>query len=145
MFVLLILSRLPPFYSQITEEIYKSILSEELTFPDHADISNELKHLLRGLLTKHPLQRLGQNSGTKEILSHPWCRKININDIVFKKIEPPMKIDVIGFNFDEEEFSKGESEFKAKLMTSYYVQQNEFAPMFPDFYYESPSVKAATA
>ena len=99
-----------------------------------------MKHLLHGLLTKHPLQRLGSVAGMKEILSHPWCRKISINDIVEKRIDPPIKIDVIGFNFDEEEFAKGESEFKAKLMTSYYVQSNEFTPMFPEFYYESPSV-----
>lgn len=92
------------------------------------------------MLTKHPLQRLGQNLGTKEILSHPWCRKINLNDIVYKRLEPPIKIDVIGFNFDEEEFAKGESEFKAKLMTSYNVSSSDFTPIFRDFYYESPSV-----
>ncbi|EAR98079.1 Serine/Threonine kinase domain protein (macronuclear) [Tetrahymena thermophila SB210] len=133
---------LPPFYSQITEEIYKSILSEDLTFPDHVNLSSELKNLLRGLLTKHPLQRLGQNMGTKEILSHPWCRKINLADIIYKRIEPPVKIDVMGFNFDEEEFSKGENEFKQKLMVSYYAN-NDFDPIFENFYYESPAVQQA--
>lgn len=37
---------LPPFYSQNTDEIYNSILSEELTFPDHVTYSPELKILL---------------------------------------------------------------------------------------------------
>lgn len=77
--------------------------------------------------------------GTKEILSHPWCRKISLADIIYKRIDPPVKIDVMGFNFDEEEFSKGENEFKAKLMVSYY-SINDFDPIFDNFYYESPSV-----
>lgn len=80
--------------------------------------------------------------GTKEILSHPWCRRINLEDIIQKKLPTPLKIDVIGFNFDEEEFSKGETEFKAKLMANFYNE--DFHNMFQGFYYESPSViKAA--
>jgi hypothetical protein len=49
---------------------------------------------------------------------------------------------VIGFNFDEEEFSKGETEFKAKLMTHFYNE--DFVSMFSGFYYESPSVIKAS-
>ena len=46
---------LPPYYSHNTDEIYESILSEELTFPNYVNISHDLKNLLMGLLTKHPL------------------------------------------------------------------------------------------
>ena len=51
---------LPPFYSHNTDEIYESILSEELTFPSHANgLSADIKNLIRGLLSKHPMNRLG--------------------------------------------------------------------------------------
>lgn len=59
---------LPPYYSNNTDEIYESILSEELTFPDHVQLSGELKSLLKQLLTKHPMQRMGWQGGVREIL-----------------------------------------------------------------------------
>ena len=45
-------------------------------------------------------------------------QKLNVNDILNKKIPPPIKPDLLGFNFDEEEFSKGEKEFRKKLLMS---------------------------
>ena len=50
---------LPPFYSQDTDEIYKRILSEELTFPGNITLTLECRDLLDGLLAKHPKSRLG--------------------------------------------------------------------------------------
>lgn len=44
---------LPPFYSQKTEDIYKSAVNEEITFPYNIPLSYELKNLLKGLLCKH--------------------------------------------------------------------------------------------
>ncbi len=109
---------LPPYYSHNTDEIYESILSEELTFPDHVKLSNDLRGLLKGLLVKHPLNRMGVSGGIKELFAHPWMRKLKVNDILEKKIEPPIKPDILGFNFDEEEFNKGEKEFRKKLLSS---------------------------
>lgn len=54
------------------------------------------------------MNRMGIQGGIKEILSHPWFKKINIKDILEKKIPPPIKPDILSFNFDEEEFSKDE-------------------------------------
>ena len=54
---------LPPYYSHNTDEIYESILSEDLTFPSHVKLSSDLKNLLRCLLTKHPLNRIGTHGG----------------------------------------------------------------------------------
>jgi hypothetical protein len=44
--------------------------------------------------------------------------KINLNDILNKKLPTPIKPDILAFNFDEEEFSKGEKEFRKKLLMS---------------------------
>jgi serum/glucocorticoid-regulated kinase 2 len=68
---------LPPYYSRDTSEIYESILNEELSFPDKISVSNELKHLLRGLLCKSPSERLGVEGGIAAIMVHPWFKNIN--------------------------------------------------------------------
>ncbi len=109
---------LPPYYSHDTDAIYQSILSEEITFPNHVELSKDLKHLLRGLLTKHPLKRLGLKNGCKDIYNHPWLNKVNFTEILEKRIPPPIKPETLSFNFDEEEFSKGEKEFRKKLLSS---------------------------
>ena len=38
---------LPPFYDENTNEMYRKILQDELRFPD--DMSSDAKHLLRGV------------------------------------------------------------------------------------------------
>lgn len=67
-----LITGLPPYYSHNTQEIYECILQEELTFPNNLKISPELQHLLHGLLTKNPNNRLGSLGGIKEIFLHPW-------------------------------------------------------------------------
>ena len=37
-------------------------------------ISKEAKGLIKGLLVKNPLHRIGSLKGVKEIISHPWLR-----------------------------------------------------------------------
>jgi serine/threonine protein kinase len=56
---------LPPFYSRDPNEIYESVLSEELTFPEEVALTSECKSLLRGLLCKDAKQRLGSIHGVK--------------------------------------------------------------------------------
>jgi len=43
---------------------------------------------------------MGIQSGTKEIFLHPWLKKINIKDLLELKIPPPIKPDILAFNFD---------------------------------------------
>ena len=82
---------MPPFYSQDTDEIYKRILSEDLTFPASIPLTTECRDLLHGLLAKHPKSRLGSSNGIRDILAHPWFKPINIGDILEKRIEPMLK------------------------------------------------------
>jgi hypothetical protein len=42
--------------------------------------------LLEGLLVKDPKRRLGSLGGIREILGHPWVRKLKVNDIVNKTV-----------------------------------------------------------
>ncbi|KAI8074668.1 kinase-like domain-containing protein [Gongronella butleri] len=97
------LTGLPPFYDENTNEMYRKILQDELRFPD--DISENAKSLLRGLLTRDPEQRLGSN-GSSEIKSHPFFASIDWQLLMQKKVQPPFKPSVENAfdttNFDEE-------------------------------------------
>ncbi|KAI8342387.1 kinase-like domain-containing protein [Chlamydoabsidia padenii] len=95
---------LPPFYDENTNEMYRKILQDKLRFPD--DISDDAQSLLRGLLTRDPEERLG-NNGSADIKSHPFFAKhIDWDLLLQKKVQPPFKPSVENAydttNFDEE-------------------------------------------
>lgn len=73
----------------------------------------------------------------REILAHPWCRKINISDVENKKFEAPIKIDMFGFCFDEisdgEEIQREIFEEKENIFNS---NVDDIEEEFSDFYFE---------
>ena len=58
--------------------------------------------LIEGLLKKDPNQRLGCLGGIKEILAHPWMRKIKVSDVVDRKLATPIKVDILTYNISED-------------------------------------------
>ena len=48
--------------------------------------------LIRSLLQKNPRVRLGALCGIKEILAHPWFGVIRRDQVLDKKLIPPIKI-----------------------------------------------------
>mmetsp|Transcript_25928 Transcript_25928/g.19546 ORF Transcript_25928/g.19546 Transcript_25928/m.19546 type:complete len:104 (+) Transcript_25928:704-1015(+) len=46
--------------------------------------------LLKGLLEKKPKSRLGYN-GAKDVMNHPFFKKINWEDLEAKRVNPPYK------------------------------------------------------
>lgn len=48
---------LPPFFSENRDKMYKDIVYNACTFPDH--LSGDCRRLLKGLLEKNPARRLG--------------------------------------------------------------------------------------
>jgi len=87
------LSGLPPFYDENTNEMYRRILQDPLRFGD--EINSEARSLLTGLLTRDPTQRLGVN-GADDIKNHPFFSKhINFDKLRLKKIQPPFKPSVV--------------------------------------------------
>jgi len=58
--------------------------------------------LIQGLLVKDPRKRLGSMGGIREILGHPWVRKLKPADIINKTVESPIKFDILNFNINEE-------------------------------------------
>jgi len=94
---------LPPFYDENTNEMYRKILYEPLVFPE--DMGVEARSILTGLLTRDPSRRLGVN-GAQDIKNHPFfSRHIDWKKLAAKKIQPPFKPSVASAidtsNFDQ--------------------------------------------
>ncbi|ANB13773.1 serine/threonine protein kinase YPK1 [Sugiyamaella lignohabitans] len=97
------LTGLPPFYDQDTNEMYRKILQDPLRFPD--DMDREARSLLTGLLNRDPKKRLGVN-GAAEIKAHPFFAQIDWKRLMNKKYAAPFKPSVESAtdtsNFDQE-------------------------------------------
>jgi len=76
---------LPPFYSKDTNKMYENILNSELVYPSY--LSLESINLISTLLQKNPDKRY-QSIG--EIKRHSWLKGINWEDLLHKKLPPPI-------------------------------------------------------
>ncbi|RDB18028.1 Serine/threonine-protein kinase gad8 [Hypsizygus marmoreus] len=86
------LAGLPPFYDEVTDEMYRKILNEPLRFGP--EIEPEARSILTGLLTRDPSKRLGVH-GAEEIKKHPFFKNhIDFQKLLQKKIQPPFKPSV---------------------------------------------------
>ncbi|BFZ62901.1 Serine/threonine-protein kinase [Saitoella coloradoensis] len=100
------LSGLPPFYDENTNEMYRRILQDPLRFGD--EIGRDARDLLTKLLNRDPAHRLGTGpTGAQEIKSHPFfASHIDFRKLYQKKIQPPFKPSVESAvdtsNFDPE-------------------------------------------
>lgn len=86
------LTGLPPFYDENTNEMYRKILSEPLHFSDV--VPPAAKDLLTKLLNRDPEQRLGAN-GSAEIKAHPFFHAIDWRKLLQRKYEPTFKPSVV--------------------------------------------------
>lgn len=97
------LTGLPPYYDENTNEMYRRILEDNLTFPD--DVSVRARSLLRGLLNRDPSQRLGSR-GAADIKAHPFFAEIDWGKLLARRYQPPFKPKVASAsdtsNFDDE-------------------------------------------
>jgi protein-serine/threonine kinase len=64
-----------------------------------AYLSLNVRNLMSKLLQKNPNQR---PQSITEIKSHPWFSGVNWNDIIAKKIKPPLIPDLFKSNFEQD-------------------------------------------
>lgn len=97
------LTGLPPFYDENTNEMYKKILQDPLQF--QPDFDPHARSLLIRLLDRDPAKRLGAN-GAAEIKSHRFFESIDWRRLLQKKIQPTFRPNVLDAmdtkNFDPE-------------------------------------------
>ncbi|KAJ5666930.1 Serine/threonine-protein kinase gad8 [Penicillium macrosclerotiorum] len=99
------LTGLPPFYDENTNEMYRKILQEPLTFPSSDIVPPAARDLLTRLLDRDPQRRLGAN-GAAEIKSHHFFANIDWRKLLQRKYEPSFRPNVLDArdtdNFDQE-------------------------------------------
>jgi serum/glucocorticoid-regulated kinase 2 len=99
------LTGLPPFYDENTNEMYKKIVQEPLTFPSHDIVPAAARDLLTRLLDRDPQRRLGAN-GAAEIKAHHFFSNIDWRKLLQRKYEPTFKPSVVDAldteNFDHD-------------------------------------------
>lgn len=95
------LTGLPPYYDENTNEMYRKILQEPLTFPGEL-VPSSARDLLSKLLNRDPTQRLGAN-GAAEIKAHPFFTAVDWRKLLQRKYEPAFKPNVVS-NADKTKF-----------------------------------------
>lgn len=78
----------PPFYDSNYQKMYNNIVASPLKFKS-TPVSDEAKSFMSALLQKDPTQRLGSQTDSLEIMSHPWFTDICWFDLINRKVEPP--------------------------------------------------------
>lgn len=77
-----------PFRGEDEDEIYDAILADEPLYPIH--MPRDSVSILQKLLTREPEMRLGSGpTDAQEIMSHPFFRNINWDDIYHKRVPAP--------------------------------------------------------
>lgn len=94
-----------PFRGEDEDEIYDAILTDEPLYPIH--MARDSVSILQKLLTREPDQRLGSGpTDAQEIMSQPFFRSINWDDIYHKRVQPPFMPSIKNAtdtsNFDSE-------------------------------------------
>lgn len=113
-----------PFRGEDEDEIYDAILADEPLYP--ISMPRDSVSILQKLLTREPDQRLGSGpTDAQEVMSQPFFRNINWDDIYHKKVAPPflpsIKSATDTSNFD--------SEFTSVTPVLTPVQSGKLTPM----------------
>ena len=96
-----LISGAPPFFSQDENLMYKNISENKLMFPEF--FSDELKDLLKRMLDKNPKNRIGIENDKSDLKNHEFFRDINWDDIMNKKIKPPVEMVDVREEYDMKE------------------------------------------
>ncbi|KAL3317138.1 hypothetical protein Ciccas_004209 [Cichlidogyrus casuarinus] len=129
----------PPFSGEDEEELFSHIVRKEPSYPKI--LSQEAQCLLKGLLKKDPLERLGCGlHREKEIKGHLFFNKLTWELVESRRVQPPWK-PTIGARLDirnfDEEFTQMNVDFSPPehLFTMNLTQRefNGFSFVNPEF------------
>ena len=94
----------PPFYSSNVQNMYRKAVKEAVAFKPTITISDDVKDIIQKLLEKDQTKRLGSQSDSLEIISHPWFSDMDFKKLLDRKLEAPFQPDIMNWekNFDDE-------------------------------------------
>ncbi|KAK0428660.1 hypothetical protein QR680_010935 [Steinernema hermaphroditum] len=77
-----------PFLGDTPEELFSNIISEEVLYPtDDEALPVEAEHLIRSLMEKNPIERLGTTFGAQELMAHSFFEGLDFNSLLRQKAE----------------------------------------------------------
>ncbi|VDN83741.1 unnamed protein product [Brugia pahangi] len=82
----------PPFEADNEDELFEAILHDDVLYP--VWLSKEAVNILKALMTKNPLKRLGcmqSQGGEDAIRSHPFFWDIDWEALETRRVKPPFK------------------------------------------------------
>ncbi|KAF2748653.1 kinase-like protein [Sporormia fimetaria CBS 119925] len=110
------LTGLPPFYDENTNDMYRKILTEPLHFPGPEIVPPAARDLLTRLLDRNAEKRLGAK-GAAEIKAHYFFHSIDWRKLLERKYEPSFKPNVV----DAMDTANFDREFTSEAPTDSYV------------------------
>jgi serum/glucocorticoid-regulated kinase 2 len=99
------LTGLPPFYDENTNDMYRKILTEPLHFPGPEIVPPAARDLLTRLLDRNAEKRLGAK-GAAEIKAHYFFHSIDWRKLLERKYEPSFKPNVVRITLHAVRFSE---------------------------------------
>ncbi|PVI04549.1 serine/threonine protein kinase-like protein, partial [Periconia macrospinosa] len=111
------LTGLPPFYDENTNDMYRKILTEPLHFPGPEIVPPAARDLLTRLLDRNAEKRLGAK-GAAEIKAHYFFHSIDWRKLLERKYEPSFKPNVA----DAKDTTNFDDEFTREAPTDSYVE-----------------------
>jgi len=99
------LTGLPPFYDENTNDMYRKILTEPLHFPGPEVVPPAARDLLTRLLDRNAEKRLGAK-GAAEIKAHYFFHSIDWRKLLERKYEPSFKPNVVCIDVPAETFQQ---------------------------------------
>lgn len=79
----------PPFHGEDEDEIYDSILADEPHFTPQ--LPTLAVDLMRKLLVRNPLERIGYHKGVEEIMAHGFFREVDWEKLYRREVRPPFR------------------------------------------------------
>jgi serum/glucocorticoid-regulated kinase 2 len=93
------LTGLPPFYDEDSDEIRRKILHQTVQFPESLPLA--AKDIITKLLDRRPEQRLGANEGASEIKAHPFFDGVDWHKLLQRKYEATFKPNYVAGSFKQ--------------------------------------------
>uniref|UniRef100_A0A0K0D470 non-specific serine/threonine protein kinase n=1 Tax=Angiostrongylus cantonensis TaxID=6313 RepID=A0A0K0D470_ANGCA len=77
-----------PFFGESPEDLFSKVITEDVEYPDGDEaLPAEAEDLIKRLLEKNPVERLGTLVGATQLMVHPFFNSLDFNSLLRQKAE----------------------------------------------------------
>nr|AML76647.1 putative LOV domain-containing protein [Pulvigera lyellii] len=105
-----------PFRGQNRQRTFANVLDKKLNFPPNISVSLEARALIRDLLNRDPLKRLGSGRGAHDIKNHPFFRDIKwplVRNMTPPPLDAPLSLTSTLLELDDKDAELEWDDFEA--------------------------------